>query len=72
MTILFFSKTLLNGLDDPEQSSAIGAAIILKNFVQYKGAEMFHAVPELVKESLNVRPGGVQIPYRIYFRITSF
>lgn len=39
-------------MDDPEPSSAFGAAIILKNFVQLKGAEMFHAVPELVKDCL--------------------
>lgn len=46
------SKTLLNALDDSEQSSAVGAAIVLKNFIRLKGSELFHAVPELIKESL--------------------
>lgn len=46
------SKTLLSALDDTEQSSAIGSAVVLKNFVQLRGAEMFHTVPELIKESL--------------------
>lgn len=48
-----FSKTLLGALDDTEQSSAIGSSIVLRNFIQSRGAEMFHAVPELIKESLH-------------------
>ncbi|XP_055615310.1 maestro heat-like repeat-containing protein family member 1 isoform X2 [Toxorhynchites rutilus septentrionalis] len=47
-----FSKCLLYSLNDPEQSSAIGASVVLKFFMQIKGAEMFHAIPELVKECL--------------------
>ncbi|XP_055586615.1 maestro heat-like repeat-containing protein family member 1 [Uranotaenia lowii] len=47
-----FSKCLLYSLNDPEQSSAIGASVVLKHFMQIKGAEMFHAIPELVKECL--------------------
>lgn len=47
-----FSKCLLYSLNDPEQSSAIGASVVLKFFMQVKGAEMFHAIPELVKECL--------------------
>lgn len=39
-------------MDDSEQSSAVGAAIVLKNFIRLKGGELFHAVPELIKESL--------------------
>lgn len=49
-----FSKTLLAGLKDPEQSSAIGASVVLKFFIQQKGSELFHAVPDLVKECLGV------------------
>ncbi|XP_055537388.1 maestro heat-like repeat-containing protein family member 1 isoform X2 [Wyeomyia smithii] len=47
-----FSKCLLYSLNDPEQSSAIGASVVLKFFIQAKGSEMFHAIPELVKECL--------------------
>lgn len=48
-----FSKCLLYSLNDPEQSSAIGASVVLKFFMQVKGAEMFHAIPELIKECLH-------------------
>ncbi|XP_053949877.1 maestro heat-like repeat-containing protein family member 1 isoform X1 [Anastrepha ludens] len=50
---LQFCKTLLQGLRDPEQSSSIGASVVLKFFVQHKGSELFHAIPDLVKESLS-------------------
>lgn len=49
-----FSKCLLYSLNDPEQSSAIGASVVLKFFMQVKGAEMYHAIPELIKECLHV------------------
>ncbi|XP_058977775.1 maestro heat-like repeat-containing protein family member 1 isoform X1 [Musca domestica] len=49
---LQFCKTLLAGLKDPEQSSAIGASVVLKFFIQQKGSELFHAIPDLVKECL--------------------
>lgn len=49
---LQFCKTLLNCLKDPEQSSAIGASVVLKFFIQQKGSELFHAIPDLVKDSL--------------------
>ncbi|XP_075158391.1 maestro heat like repeat family protein c11.1 isoform X1 [Haematobia irritans] len=49
---LQFCKTLLVGLKDPEHSSAIGASVVLKFFIQQKGSELFHAVPDLVKECL--------------------
>uniref|UniRef100_A0A1A9WCB3 Uncharacterized protein n=1 Tax=Glossina brevipalpis TaxID=37001 RepID=A0A1A9WCB3_9MUSC len=49
---LQFCKTLLQGLKDPEDSSAIGASVVLKFFIQQKGSELFHAVTDLVKESL--------------------
>lgn len=42
----------MNALDDTEQSSAIGSAVVLKIFIRLKGGELFHAVPELVQESL--------------------
>lgn len=42
----------MSALDDTEQSSAIGSAVVLKNFIRMKGGELFHAVPELVQESL--------------------
>ncbi|XP_058442811.1 maestro heat-like repeat-containing protein family member 1 [Malaya genurostris] len=47
-----FTKCLLYSLNDTEQSSVIGASVVLKFFVQIKGAEMFHAIPDLVKECL--------------------
>ncbi|XP_058812220.1 maestro heat-like repeat-containing protein family member 1 [Topomyia yanbarensis] len=47
-----FSKCLLYSLNDSEQSSIIGASVVLKFFTQIKGAEMFHAIPDLVKECL--------------------
>ncbi|XP_055840897.1 maestro heat-like repeat-containing protein family member 1 isoform X1 [Episyrphus balteatus] len=49
---LQFCKTLLNCLKDPEQSSAIGASVVLKFFIQQKGSELFHAIPDLVKDCL--------------------
>lgn len=50
----FCSKTLLKAVDDNEMSSAIGSAVVLKNFIKLRGAELFHAVPELVHDSLAV------------------
>ncbi|XP_036218360.2 maestro heat-like repeat-containing protein family member 1 isoform X2 [Bactrocera oleae] len=50
---LQFCKTLLQGLRDPEQSSSIGASVVLKFFIQHKGSELFHAIPDLVKDSLS-------------------
>lgn len=41
-------------LSDPEVSAAIGASLVLKFFVQLKGSEMFHAIPEYIKDSLQV------------------
>lgn len=54
-----FSKILLKALDDTEESSAVGSAIVLKNFIRLKGSELFHAVPELVQESLLVRTEAI-------------
>lgn len=51
---MFFSKILLKAMDDTEESSAVGSAIVLKNFIRLKGSELFHAVPELVQDSLLV------------------
>ncbi|KAJ6639089.1 Maestro heat-like repeat-containing protein family member 1 [Pseudolycoriella hygida] len=47
-----FAKTLLYCLHDTEESSAIGASVVLKFFMQIKGAELFHSIPEYVKDSL--------------------
>ncbi|KAH8300821.1 hypothetical protein KR018_005563, partial [Drosophila ironensis] len=49
---LQFCKTLLYSLRDPEQSSTIGASVVLKFFIQQKGSELFHAIPDLVLDSL--------------------
>ena len=49
------SKTLLKGLDDTEEISAVGSAVVLKNFIRLKGSELFHAIPELVQDSLAVK-----------------
>uniref|UniRef100_A0A1B0CX25 Maestro heat-like repeat-containing protein family member 1 n=2 Tax=Lutzomyia longipalpis TaxID=7200 RepID=A0A1B0CX25_LUTLO len=46
------SRSLLAGLSDPEKSSAIGASVILKFFMQLKGSEMFHAITTLINECL--------------------
>lgn len=48
------SKSLLYCLNDTEQSSAIGSSVVLKFFIQIKGSELFHAIPEFVKEALHV------------------
>ncbi|XP_037026601.1 maestro heat-like repeat-containing protein family member 1 [Bradysia coprophila] len=47
-----FAKTLLYCLHDTEESSAIGASVVLKFFMQLKGAELFHSIPEYVKDAL--------------------
>lgn len=49
-----FCKTLMYCINDPEPSSGIGASIVLKFFIQLKGSEMFHAIPDLIKEGLTV------------------
>lgn len=49
-----FAKTLLHCLHDREESSAIGASVVLKFFMQLKGAELFHSIPEYVKDALIV------------------
>ncbi|EDW00462.1 maestro heat-like repeat-containing protein family member 1 [Drosophila grimshawi] len=49
---LQFCKTLLQSLRDPEPSSTIGSSVVLKFFIQQKGSELFHAIPDLVKDSL--------------------
>lgn len=54
MHAIYCSKTLLKALEDTEQSSAVGSAVVLKNFIRMRGSELFHAVPELVRESLTV------------------
>ncbi|XP_037937938.1 maestro heat-like repeat-containing protein family member 1 [Teleopsis dalmanni] len=49
---LQFCQTLLRGLRDPEQSSSIGASVVLKFFVQQKGSDLFYAIPDIVKDCL--------------------
>ncbi|XP_059616812.1 maestro heat-like repeat-containing protein family member 1 [Phlebotomus argentipes] len=46
------SRSLLMSLSDPEKSSAIGASVVLKFFMQLKGSEMFHAITTLINECL--------------------
>uniref|UniRef100_A0A336MNJ8 CSON014643 protein n=1 Tax=Culicoides sonorensis TaxID=179676 RepID=A0A336MNJ8_CULSO len=49
-----FSKTLMYCIKDPEVSSGIGASMVLKFFMQLKGSEMFHAIPDLIKDGFFV------------------
>lgn len=42
------------GLQDNELTSAIGSSVVLKVFIQEKGSELFHCIPELVNESFLV------------------
>lgn len=51
--IIAYSKSLLCTLNDVEQSSAIGSSLVLRSFVQIKGGEMFHVIPDLVTEALH-------------------
>ena len=48
-----FSKTLLYQLNDSDLNASTGAALILNYFIQLKGSEMFHAIPDIVKDSLH-------------------
>lgn len=41
-------------MDDTEPSAAIGSSVVMKNFIKLKGSELFHAVPEIVHDSLAV------------------
>lgn len=54
MQYVSFCKTLLFCINDPEPSSGIGASIVLKFFIQLKGSDMFHSIPDLIKDSLTV------------------
>ncbi|XP_070495465.1 maestro heat-like repeat-containing protein family member 1 isoform X2 [Chironomus tepperi] len=48
-----FSKALLYNLNDPDWSASAGAALVLNSFIQVKGSEIFHAIPDLVKDSFH-------------------
>ena len=48
-----FSKTLLYHLNDSDSNASAGAALVLNYFIQIKGSEMFHAIPDLVKDSFH-------------------
>lgn len=48
-----FSKTLLYHLNDSDLNASAGAALVLNYFIQLKGSEMFHAIPDLVKDSFH-------------------
>lgn len=48
-----FSKTLLYNINDCDSNASAGAALVLNYFIQLKGSEMFHAIPDLVKDSFH-------------------
>lgn len=48
-----FSKALLYNLNDLDFSASAGAALVLNYFIQVKGSEIFHAIPDLVKDSFH-------------------
>lgn len=48
-----FSKTLLYNMNDSDENASSGAALVLNYFIQLKGSEMFHAIPDLVKDSFH-------------------
>ena len=48
-----FSKTLLYNMNDTDANASAGAALVLNYFIQLKGSEMFHAIPDLVKDSFH-------------------
>lgn len=48
-----FSKTLLYNMNDSDSNASAGAALVLNYFIQLKGSEMFHAIPDLVKDSFH-------------------
>lgn len=49
-----FCSTLVLCVDDTEQSSAVGATILLTNFVKIKGQQIFHNLTSFVDECLTV------------------
>lgn len=48
-----FSKHLLYQLNDSDANASAGAALVLNYFIQMKGSEMFHAIPEIIKDSFH-------------------
>jgi hypothetical protein len=48
-----FSKALLYNLNDTDVSASAGAALVLNFFIKIKGSEIFHAIPDLVKDSFH-------------------
>lgn len=51
---MHFCRTLLYCINDPEQSSSIGASVVLRCFVKVKGHDLFHTIKEFVPECLEV------------------
>lgn len=48
-----FSKALLYNLHDSDANASAGAALVLNFFIKIKGSEIFHAIPDLVKDSFH-------------------
>lgn len=48
-----FSKALLYNLNDSDGSASAGSALVLNFFIKIKGSEIFHAIPDLVKDSFH-------------------
>lgn len=48
-----FSKALLYNLNDSDFNASAGSALVLNFFIQVKGSEIFHAIPDLVKDSFH-------------------
>lgn len=48
-----FAKTLLYNINDSDANASAGAALVTNYFIQLKGSEMFHAIPDLVKDSFH-------------------
>lgn len=48
-----FSKALLYNLNDYDSNASAGSALVLNFFIKIKGSEIFHAIPDLVKDSFH-------------------
>lgn len=48
-----FSKHLLYQLNDSDPNACSGGALVLNYFIQMKGSEMFHAIPDIIKDSFH-------------------
>lgn len=67
-----FSKTLLYNLNDTDANASSGAAIVLNYFIQLKGSEMFHAIPDLVKDSFHaLKTDNLNTKTNLYLSLVS-